>query len=57
MAEKSKEWTEDCYPEFKVDQQGDKYTNDVPLSSWLRNGNACSKPSFDHTGKATKDKV
>lgn len=34
-------------PQAYCDRQGPKYDNDVSLKSWLRNGNAETKPSFD----------
>lgn len=44
-------------PQSYCDRQGPGYDNDVKLSSWLRNGDATTKPSFDKTGKATRSKV
>lgn len=35
-------------PQAAEDRPAPGYDNDVPLSSWLRNGDACSKPSFDY---------
>ena len=38
----------DCQkPQDPIDHHGEKYGNDVPVSSWLRDGNATTKPSFD----------
>lgn len=34
-------------PQAPEDRQGPHYDNDTPLSSWLRNGNATTKPAFD----------
>jgi len=44
-------------PQAYCDRQGPGYDNDVSLKSWLRNGDATTKPGFDHTGKGTKEKV
>jgi hypothetical protein len=37
------------------DNAGGKYDNDVSIKSWLRNGDATSKPSFDFGGAYRKD--
>jgi hypothetical protein len=34
-------------PQSVNDRHGDNYDNDVSISSWLRNGNATTKPGFD----------
>lgn len=34
-------------PQSVNDRHGSKYNNDVSIDSWLRNGNATTKPSFD----------
>lgn len=34
-------------PQSKNDKQDTKYDNDVSISSWLRNGDATTKPGFD----------
>lgn len=43
-------------PQFPEDQRGPKYDNDVPLSGWLRNGDATTKPSFDKGNAWRKQK-
>jgi hypothetical protein len=47
-------------PQCPEDKHGPGYDDDVSLSSWLRNGNATTKPSFDkgnawRGGKLRKD--
>ncbi len=44
---------DDCCqkPQCPEDKQAPGYENDVPITSWLRNGDACTKPSFDHQKK------
>jgi hypothetical protein len=47
-------------PQSYCDKHAASYDNTVPLDSWLRNGDACSKPSFDKQnawrgGKLRKD--
>lgn len=44
-------------PQGYCDRQGPGYDNDVPLSGWLRNGDATGKPGFDKTGRGSKEKV
>lgn len=39
----------DQAPQDPVDKHGPKYDQDVSISSWLRNGDATTKPSFDST--------
>jgi len=36
------------------DPSKSRYWNDVSLNSWLRNGDATSKPSFDHSKNAPR---
>jgi len=47
-------------PQQPADQHGPGYDNDVSTKSWLRNGDATSKPQFDQGnawrgGKLRKD--
>jgi len=47
-------------PQQPADQHGPGYDNDVSTKSWLRNGDATSKPAFDQGnawrgGKLRKD--
>ena len=39
---------DESQPQTPSNQREPGYHNDVSLSSWLRNGDACSKPSFDY---------
>lgn len=49
---------EEAYnPQAPMDRTGPGYSNDVSLKSWLRNGDATTKPGFDHTGKGNREKV
>ena len=34
-------------PQSVNDRHGEKYDNDVSIKSWLRNGDATTKPGFD----------
>lgn len=43
-------------PQDIEDRHDAKYDNDVPLSSWLRNGKADTKPSFDKDNAWRKGK-